>query len=39
MFVATLLFKQTPDLPAVLGMALIVVGVVVLNAFSKMSAY
>jgi small multidrug resistance pump len=37
--VATLLFKQTPDLPAVIGMGLIVSGVVVLNAFSKMSAH
>jgi small multidrug resistance pump len=37
--VATFLFKQTPDLPAVLGMGLIVAGVVVLNAFSKMSAH
>jgi small multidrug resistance pump len=37
--VATLLFKQTPDLPAVLGMGLIVSGVVVLNVFSKMSAH
>ncbi|EKS67933.1 MULTISPECIES: SMR family transporter [Caballeronia] len=37
--VAALLFKQTPDLPAMLGMGLIVAGVVVLNAFSKMSAH
>lgn len=35
--VATFLFKQTPDLPVMLGMGLIVAGVVVLNAFSKMS--
>lgn len=37
--VATLLFKQIPDWPAVCGMALIVAGVVVLNVFSKMSAH
>jgi small multidrug resistance pump len=37
--VATLLFRQTPDLPAVIGMGLIVSGVVVLNAFSSMSAH
>lgn len=37
--VATLLFKQTPDLAAVIGMGLIVSGVVVLNAFSNMSAH
>ncbi|KND61895.1 Ethidium bromide-methyl viologen resistance protein EmrE [Candidatus Burkholderia verschuerenii] len=35
----TLFFKQTPDLAAVIGMGLIVSGVVVLNAFSKMSAH
>ena len=29
------LYKQVPDLPAVLGMALIVSGVVVINVFSK----
>ncbi|WP_321798642.1 DMT family transporter [Caballeronia sp. J97] len=37
--VAALLFKQIPDLPAMFGMGLIVAGVVVLNAFSKMSAH
>jgi len=29
------LYKQTPDLPAVLGMGLTVAGVVVINVFSK----
>lgn len=29
------LYKQTPDLPAILGMGLIVAGVVVINVFSK----
>ncbi|CCD41448.1 Ethidium bromide-methyl viologen resistance protein EmrE [Candidatus Paraburkholderia kirkii UZHbot1] len=37
--VAALLFKQTPDLLAMFGMGLIVAGVVVLNAFWKMSAH
>jgi small multidrug resistance pump len=33
--VGALVYKQTPDLPAILGMALIVLGVVVINVFSK----
>src|ERR1700712_2447268 len=37
--VAALLFKQVPDLPAVLGMGLIVAGVIVLNVFSKVSPH
>ncbi|CAN7294720.1 SMR family transporter [Caballeronia sp. dw_19] len=37
--VAALLFKQIPDLPAVLGMGLIVSGVIVLNVFSKVSPH
>jgi small multidrug resistance pump len=37
--VAALLFKQVPDVPAIFGMGLIVAGVVVLNAFSNMSAH
>ncbi|MDR5771339.1 MULTISPECIES: SMR family transporter [unclassified Caballeronia] len=37
--VATFFFKQTPDIPAMLGMGLIVAGVIVLNVFSKMSAH
>lgn len=28
-------YKQTPDLPAIIGMVLIVTGVVVINVFSK----
>jgi small multidrug resistance pump len=28
-------FKQVPDFPAIIGMALIIVGVVVINVFSK----
>jgi len=30
-----LLYQQTPDLPAILGMLLIIAGVVVINVFSK----
>ncbi|MFC4705376.1 DMT family transporter [Paraburkholderia caffeinitolerans] len=37
--VAMVLYKQVPDLPAVLGLGLIVSGVVVLNLFSKMQAH
>lgn len=37
--VAMALYRQVPDLPAVLGLGLIVAGVVVLNVFSKMDAH
>lgn len=37
--VAMALYRQVPDLPAVLGLGLIVAGVVVLNLFSKMEAH
>lgn len=37
--VAIVLYKQVPDLPAVLGLGLIVAGVLVLNLFSKMQAH
>jgi small multidrug resistance pump len=37
--VAMALYRQVPDLPAVLGLGLIVAGVVVLNVFSKMEAH
>ena len=33
--VGALLFKQIPDAPAIIGMAMIVSGVVVINVFSK----
>jgi small multidrug resistance pump len=33
--VGAVLFRQVPDIPAVLGMTLIVSGVVVINIFSK----
>lgn len=32
---AAFLFGQVPDLPAIIGMALIIAGVVVINLFSK----
>ena len=33
--VAAILFKQIPDLPAIVGMAFIILGVVIVNVFSK----
>lgn len=32
-------FKQIPDLPAIIGLALIMIGVVVINVFSKTTAH
>lgn len=32
---ASIFFKQIPDMPAIIGMALIISGVVVINVFSK----
>ncbi|MDC8104367.1 SMR family transporter [Chryseobacterium sp. B21-037] len=32
-------FKQVPDLPAIIGIALIVIGVIVINLFSKMGTH
>lgn len=37
--VSAILFKQVPDLPAVVGMTLIVTGVVVINVFSKTAGH
>ncbi|AOI78550.1 multidrug transporter [Burkholderia sp. NRF60-BP8] len=37
--VAMLLYRQVPDVPAVIGLGLIISGVVVLNLFSKMQAH
>ncbi|MDN7430376.1 QacE family quaternary ammonium compound efflux SMR transporter [Burkholderia sp. AU16741] len=37
--VAMLLYRQVPDVPAVIGLGLIVAGVAVLNLFSKMQAH
>lgn len=33
--VSFFLYKQTPDIPAMLGMSLIIIGVIVINVFSK----
>lgn len=38
LLVAMVLFGERPDVPAMLGVALIIAGVVVLQCFSKMSA-
>ena len=37
--VAVLLYRQVPDVPAVIGLGLIIAGVAVLNMFSKMQAH
>ncbi|WP_425605901.1 DMT family transporter [Paraburkholderia sejongensis] len=37
--VALVLYRQVPDLPAIIGLGLIVAGVAVLNLFSKMQAH
>jgi small multidrug resistance pump len=37
--VALVMYRQVPDLPAVVGLGLIVAGVVVLNLFSKMQTH
>ncbi len=37
--VAMLLYRQVPDVPAVIGLGLIIAGVVVLNLFSKMQTH
>ena len=33
--VGTVLYREIPDLPAILGMALIIAGVVIMNVFSQ----
>jgi small multidrug resistance pump len=37
--VALVLYRQVPDVPALIGLGLIIAGVVVLNVFSKMQAH
>ncbi len=37
--IGVLVYKQTPDLPAIIGIAFIVCGVVIINVFSKMSSH
>jgi len=37
--VGAVMFKQVPDLPAVIGMTLIVIGVFIINIYSKTSVH
>ncbi|WP_408292497.1 DMT family transporter [Paraburkholderia sediminicola] len=37
--VAVVMYRQVPDLPAIIGLGLIIAGVAVLNVFSKMQAH
>lgn len=37
--IGAVVFKQIPDLPAIIGLALIMIGVVVINVFSKTTAH
>ncbi|MFM0047665.1 SMR family transporter [Paraburkholderia sediminicola] len=37
--VAVVMYRQVPDLPAIIGLGLIMAGVAVLNIFSKMQAH
>lgn len=36
---AAFLFKQIPDTPAIIGMTLIIVGVMIMNLYSKNASY
>ncbi|RNI30878.1 QacE family quaternary ammonium compound efflux SMR transporter [Rufibacter immobilis] len=37
--VGVVVYKQTPDLPAVIGIALILAGVLIINVFSRMGGH
>ena len=37
--IGAIFFKEIPDLPAIIGLALIIIGVVVINVFSKTAAH
>ncbi len=37
--IGILVFKQTPDLPAIIGLIFIIIGVVIINVFSKMGTH
>jgi small multidrug resistance pump len=37
--IGAVFFKQIPDLPAIIGLALIMIGVVVINVFSRTTAH
>lgn len=38
-FIGAIAFKQVPDLPAIIGLVLIISGVLVINLFSKMQIH
>lgn len=37
--IGALFFKQIPDLPAIIGLSLIIIGVIVINLFSKTTGH
>ena len=37
--IGAIAFNQTPDLPALIGLVLIIAGVIIINVFSKMSVH
>lgn len=37
--IGAIFFKEIPDLPAIIGLSLIIIGVVVINIFSKTTAH
>ena len=37
--IGAIFFKQTPDLPAIIGLSLILIGVTVINVFSKTTGH
>ncbi|MCV9933986.1 multidrug efflux SMR transporter [Flavobacterium sp. LS1R47] len=37
--IGAVFFKQIPDLPAIIGLALIIIGVIVINVFSKTASH
>jgi len=37
--IGVIAFKQVPDLPAIIGIVLIVLGVIIINVFSKMGTH
>ncbi len=37
--IGVIAFRQVPDVPAIIGIALIVIGVIIINVFSKMGTH
>ncbi|MFH6961434.1 DMT family transporter [Flavobacterium plurextorum] len=37
--IGAIFFKEIPDLPAIIGLSLIIIGVIVINVFSKTTAH